>query len=125
MRTIQYIPKVTSAKTQYREISNEDMSWLQMQLMRYLSTIGELSIAREEDQKTIYKELTRRHTSLPKGKTGYNTVQSLIAGMVNNLTFGEQRDLSDKQMDALEIISNVMAISFQTEPFRFQIGLGL
>jgi hypothetical protein len=125
MRTIQYIPKVTSAKTQYREISNEDMSWLQMQLMRYLSTIGELSIAREEDQKNIYKELTRRHTSLPKGKTGYNTVQSLIAGMVNNLTFGEQRDLSDKQMDALEIISNVMAISFQTEPFRFQIGLGL
>jgi hypothetical protein len=125
MRTIQYIPKTTQAKTQYREISQEDMSWLQSELIKYLSTIGELSIAREEDLKEVYKEFTRRHTSLPKGKTGYNTVQSFISGMINNLVFGEQRDLSDKQMDALEIISNVMALTFKYEQFRFQIGLGL
>ena len=109
MRTIKYLPKVTMAKTVYCEIDKTDMAWIQTELFRYLSVMGEMSISRSEDVRSILKVWwTKRSPSLPKGSTGQNSPLSFVSGLLNNIVFGSQRDLSDIQMTALTNISAVM-----------------
>ena len=124
LRTIKYIPKITSARTEYREIEPDDMSWLTLELMRWLATMAELDQCRDEDSRWVREQWWHKRTdTLPKGQHGQNTPASFIGGLVKNLTFGTQRDLSDKQMDAVQNISHVVGGAFSDcTQMRFQIG---
>lgn len=123
-KIIKYIPKITSARTQYREIDPEDMRWLQTELIRWLAIMSELDQNRDEDSRWVREQWWHKRTdTLPKGQCGQNTPASFIGGLVKNLVFGQQRDLSDKQMDAVQWISHVMGGSFaDCSETRFQIG---
>jgi hypothetical protein len=123
-KTIKYMPKTTQAKTEYREIDPEDMAWLQTELIRWLAHGSEIQQRRDEDAEYFVKHWwTKRTQTLPRGQHGPNSPQSFVGGTVNNLVFGSQRDLSNKQMDSIQNISNVMGQAFEgCHQIRFQIG---
>jgi hypothetical protein len=123
-RIIKYTPKITSARTEYREIDPEDLTWLKSELIQWLSIMGELDMSRDEDSRWVRDQWWHKRTStLPKGKEGQNTPCSFISGLINNLVFGSQRDITDKQMDAIQNISSVMGGAYSTcTQIRFQIG---
>ena len=109
-KQINYDPKITSANTQYNTIDKNDMVWLQTELIRYMALMGELSRLRNEEvQNTVNQWYRKRTGTLPKSKDGQNTPESFISGLLNNLMFGNQNDLSQIQMDALENISAIMS----------------
>ena len=112
-KQIMYDPKITSANTQYNTIDKQDMLWLQTELIRYMALMGELSKHRDREVQNIINQYYRKRTgTLPKGDTGQNTPETFIAGLLNNLMFGTQNDLSQLQMDALENISANMALIY-------------
>jgi len=123
-RVIKFIPKTTNANTNYREVSIEDMAFIQEQMIRWLAVMGEKGISRDEDDKWVNTQWWHKRTStLPKSKTGENTPCSFTAGMLNNFMFGNQRDLTEKQMDALTNISHIMGAAFEScTELAFQIG---
>lgn len=112
-KQINYDPKTTNAKTQYNKLEPNDMTYVQGQLIRYMALLGELSKSRNRDIQNIINQWYRKRTeTLPKGKDGWNTPESFISGLLNNLMFGNQNDLSQIQMDALENISANMALIY-------------
>ena len=123
-RVIKYIPKATSARTEYREISVEDMAFIQQELIRWLALMSELDMSRDEDSKWVRDQWWhKRSDSLPKGVEGQNTPGSFTGGLVNNLVFGTQRDLTNKQMDAIQNISHVLGQCVEgCTCITFQIG---
>jgi hypothetical protein len=125
MKNIKYIPKITSARTEYRAVDAEDMSWIKTELLRWLAIMAELDMARDEDSKWVRAQWWhKRSKNLPRGREGENTPASFIGGLVNNLVFGDQRDLTDKQMDAMQNISHVLSGAFAScTQIRFQIGI--
>jgi hypothetical protein len=135
MRYIKYIPKVTNAKTQYVTIDTDDMVWLQSEFIYWISLMGMLDVHRNEDIRQVMKFWWyKRSSTLPKGNTGQNSPLSLVSGLLHNLMFGTQRDLSTATMDAIENISAQMVLFSQaleeisintrsSEQIKFVIGL--
>lgn len=123
-KTIKFIPKHTAAHTNYRTITEEDMTFLQTELVRWTVKMGEISIDRNPDSKWVFNQWWNKRTdTLPKGRSGQNTPASFVAGVLANTMFGEQRDLTDKQMDALQSISHIMGNCFDDcSCIRFMIG---
>lgn len=123
-RVIRYIPKITTAKTHYREIGVEDMTWLQSQLILWLAQCSELQQRRDSDSEEFVRHWwCKRNTTMPRGQHGPNSPQSFVGGMVNNLVYGTQRDLSDRQMDAVQHCAAVISQWFpHCEHIRFQLG---
>lgn len=109
MRTIKYIPKQTNANTEYVEIHIDDMTWLKQELQRYLSLFAELDNSRNSDIQQILKNYWyKTDKNLPKGKDGINSPVSFIGGLVNNLNYNGQRDLSTKVLKPIEEISTMV-----------------
>jgi hypothetical protein len=125
IKTIKFIPKITSARTEYREIEDSDMAEIQQQLIRWSAVINELDMTHNEDLRAVREQWAhRRSKGLPKGREGENTPASFVGGMINNLIFGQQRDLSDRQMEGIETVSKWMS---EIDPehshsYRFQLG---
>ncbi len=112
-KQIKYDPKTTQAKTQYNKIDKKDMDLVQIELIRYLSLMGELSKNRDREVQNIINQWYKKRTqTLPKGKDGWNTPESFISGLLNNIMFGNQNDFSQIQMDALENISANMELIY-------------
>lgn len=124
-KIIKYIPKHTTAQTNYRTITEEDMTFLQTELVRWTVKMGEISIQRDTDSKWVFNQWWNKRTdTLPKGRNGQNTPASFISGVLANTMFGEQRDLTDKQMDAICNISHIMGNCFEDcSTLKFMIGL--
>lgn len=125
IKTIKYIPKVTSAKTEYREIDPSELAEVHQQLIRWLAIMSEADMSHDEDIRAVREQFWHRRTkSLPSGKEGMNTPASFIGGIVNNMMFGTQRDLSDRQCEGIEYVSKWMAEidSEKSVSFRFQLG---
>ena len=127
-RRIPYIPKITGARTQYREISPTDHAWLQAQMVKSLVKCATLSNTTDEDQKIFRNEYwRRRRANLPRGRAGTNSPESLIGGILDNMLFTTppQRDFSDKQMEALEDIFNWLAAVWPEDFDEVRFGIDL
>lgn len=112
--TIEYDPKITNARTQYHRIDKKDMDLIQVELMRYLALMGELTKNRNREIQIIINQWYRKKTqTLPKSRDGWNTPETFIAGLLNNIMFGNQNDFSQIQLDALENISANMEIIYE------------
>jgi hypothetical protein len=106
MKQIDYDIKNTTAKTKYVKINKNDMEWLQKELFAYTCLMGELRNHKDKRYSILVKEYwSTTHKQLPSGVNGKNTPESFVCGMLNNLVYGTQYDLSDIQMNALEVIS--------------------
>lgn len=106
IKVIKYLPKITNAKTQYVDIDQQDMLWLQTELIRWLSLMGEIDGHRNEDLRQIMKAWWyKRSKTLPKGYHGQNSPLTFISGLVNNLMFGTQHNLSTTVLDGIENVS--------------------
>ena len=104
-RTIPYVPKITGAKTNYREISEADHNWLIQSMFKALVKMGTLGNTTNEDHKAIRDQWYRkRRATLPRGRDGQNSPESMLAGMLDNMLYAENphRDFSDKQCDSIE-----------------------
>jgi len=128
MKTIYYLPKDTTASTEYRQIRPEDHDWLIAYLFRILVTMGLLSNAVDEDHKMLRDQWwRRRRSSLPKSKIGQNTPESMISGILLNMMYQDepQRDFTQKQCDAIEDISKwISALDEQQfEQIRFAVKI--
>lgn len=124
IRVIHYTPKVTSARTQYVTIEPNDMAWIQSEIVRWLSLMGALDSHRNQDIRLIQKHWWyKKSSTLPKGMDGQNSPLTFVSGILNNLMFGTQHDLSIIQMEALENISAQMA-NFDDAVKELSIGNG-
>jgi len=127
IKIIKYLPKHTGAKTNYREISEEDQQWLNLQMIRWLSAMAELDQQRDEDSRWVRDQWWHKRTDkLHRGQNGQNTPCSVVGGILNNMMFKDtlQRDFSDKQMADIEYISAILAqVIEDCEAVRFQVGL--
>jgi hypothetical protein len=127
MRVIKYIPKATSARTEYREIDGDDDMWIRTELIRWLALVGELDQTHDEDLR-LFRDgwWHRKSKNLSKGHLGPNSPCSVVSGIINNMMFKEtpQRDLTAKQMSDLELISQTLSGIFPNDAtgIRFQIG---
>lgn len=124
-KQIIYDPKTTNARTQYNAIASDDMLWLQSELVRYLALMCELSNVKDnEDIKyAVVGYWRKKSKTLPKGRYGQNSPETFVSGLLNNLMFGNQNDLSDIQMDALVNISAAMSIIYNVvKPLNIQVN---
>jgi hypothetical protein len=113
MKEISYDLKNTTARTQYYKIGGNDMAWLMSELTRYLALCGELSKLPDKEVQEVLNQFWRdKNKDLPKGKTGPNSPESFVSGMLNNIMFGNQYDLSDVQASSIERISRCMEVIY-------------
>lgn len=124
-RTIKYFPKNTAARTTYLELHDDDLAWLKTEMIRWLALMTESATRHDE----LWKEVlglywNKRTQSLPKSKEGPNSPATFVAGLVNNLVFGAQRDISERQMEGIRDISNNLSkIRDDVDNIVFQIGV--
>ena len=123
---IKYIPKQTAAKTQYREISDQGLDDIQMEMLKWTIRMGQLDQHSEDDLAALRDIWWHRKTKkLHAGKQGRNTPCSTVTGILDNFLFKSppQRDLSDKQCEDIEWISSIISTVFDDcEQIRFQVG---
>jgi len=124
-RIIKYVPKITGAKTEYREISEDDLQWLQVEMIRWLTRMAELDQSHDEDVKYFLSQWWHRKSkTLHRGQNGPNTPCSTIGGILHNMMFKEhpQRDFSAKQMDDIVAVSHILSEALDVTAVRFQVG---
>ena len=124
-RHIKYYPKHTSAKTTYLELDDEDLAWLKSELIRWLTVMAESDTRHDSQWKQVLSLYWHKKTqALPKSKEGPNSPSTFIAGLINNLVFGSQRDISERQMEGIRDISNNLAqVVDGIDSVVFQIGV--
>jgi hypothetical protein len=85
----------------------------------------EMDMSHNEDLRAVREQWWHRRTkSLPSGREGMNTPASFIGGLVNNMLFGQQRDLSDRQMDGIEYVSKWLVELDPDKSFSYRFQLG-
>ena len=108
MHTIRYTIKKTVSNNTYYNISEEDKNYLITKLIQTQSYMNELSITRDDDLKGFVKWYTSPNKQLPFSSNfkKHNSPQSFIAGMLNNMLYGNQGNITDTQANHLEFIIN-------------------
>jgi hypothetical protein len=109
MQKINYDIKYTSASTDYLTLSDTDMATVQLSTMGILTYMTELSIAKDKDIRdftTVWFTKPDRRYHYNKKLQRYNSPQSYLAGTINNLHFGHQKDFSLTQLQTIQDIVN-------------------
>lgn len=108
LRKIFYNRKVTSANTTYLEINEEDTQFLIKKCIQIQSYMGELSLVTNREVKDVYKWYTSPTKTLPYANSmkRYNSPQSFVSGVLNNILFGNQREITETQSEHLQNIVN-------------------
>lgn len=124
-KNIKYFPKATTAKTTYVELADEDFNWLKTELIRWLAVMTELDNSNNHLWKQVLKLYwNKKSVTLPKSKYGLNSPATFVAGLINNLVFGDQRDISQPQLNAIKTVSdNLTQVLDDVENIVFQIGV--
>jgi hypothetical protein len=122
---IKYFPKNTSARTTYLELNDDDLAWLKTELIKWLASMTESATRHDELWKEVLGLYWNKKTqTLPKSKEGPNSPATFIAGLINNLVFGAQRDISERQMEGIRDISNNLSqLVDEIDNIVFQIGI--
>lgn len=108
MYKINYNIKSTSANTDYLSLESDDMATVQITVLGLLTYMTELSISKDKDIRDFTKWFTspeKRYHYNSKLKR-YNSPQSYLAGTINNIQFGNQKDFSLMQLQTIQDIVN-------------------
>jgi hypothetical protein len=109
MHKITYDIKYTNASTDYVSLDDSDMATVQITVLSILTYMTELSIAKDKrirDFTTVWFTQPEKRYHYNKKLKQYNSPQSYLAGTLNNIQFGTQRDLSLLQLQTLQDIIN-------------------
>lgn len=129
MYTINYDTKLTTASTTYVTLASEDQQILLESIMSLNNWIQEVSISGDKDIKSFIKWYVTQSKKYPYNKklNKYNSPQTIIAGILNNLLWGTQQDfsliqlqlvqdLNNTLMDIIEVIKEEKNINLQSQP---------
>lgn len=108
MYKINYNVKTTSASTDYLYLDTNDMGVVQVSILGLLTYMTELSISKDKEVRDFTKWFTatdKRYHYNSKLKR-YNSPQSFLAGIINNIQFGNQKDFSLTQLQTIQDIVN-------------------
>lgn len=114
LRKIFYNKKMTGASTTYLDITPEDTQFLISKCIQVQSYMNELSLVKDKEIRDVYKWYTTSTKTLPFSNSmkRYNSPQSFIAGTLNNIMFGTQREFTEVQTEHLQnIINNYQQLS--------------
>ena len=103
-----HIKDQTTNKNQYIEIHPDDQTALMDLLLAIICYMDELSISKDKDIKEIQKWFNSSGHKYPKSKRlgAKNTRKSMLAGLINNIKFGNQYNISIEQLDFYSGIIN-------------------
>jgi hypothetical protein len=109
MHKIYYDIKQTTANTQYLSLSEQDTTVINNNILGILAYMCELSIAKDKDINDAFvhwfHKSSKRFLYNSKLKRN-NSPQTLLAGCINNIAFGDQYDFSLVQLETLQDIIN-------------------
>jgi hypothetical protein len=125
MQKINYSIKNTTANTDYLYLDPDDMATVQITILGLLTYMTELSISKKKDirdftdwfitpdERYHYNKKLKRH----------NSPQSYLAGTINNIQFGNQKDFSLTQLQTIQEIVNfsIDAIDATTDDFSVNL----
>ena len=111
MMKIYYDTKNTSADTVYMSINKDDMDSIISICIGIQSYMSELSLCPNKDIKDLLKYYKSPNKTLPYHKQWrrHNSPQTFISGLINNIMFGSQFDISETQGQHLQNIINMMS----------------
>lgn len=109
MRIIYYTIKNTKANTNYMQIDKNDTDFLIESIISMQSYMGELSLCPNKDVRELLNWYTKSNKKLPfhKGWKKHNSPQTFISGILNNIMFGSQYDLTEVQASHIQEILNM------------------
>jgi hypothetical protein len=110
MYTINYTTKLTNANTTYVTLVDNDQQTLFESIMSLNNFIQEVTIAGDKDIKSFIKWYVTSNKKYPFNSklSKYNSPQTIIAGTLNNLMWGTQRDFSLLQLELIQDINNIL-----------------
>ena len=107
---IGYNQKTTKSNNTYVTIDKHDHEVFIKNILAINSYMQELCLTNDPDVQALMKWWTGTDKKYPYSKKlkRYNSPQSMMAGLVNNIMFGNQRDLSIEQLPFYEDIINII-----------------
>ena len=110
MYTINYDTKLTNASTTYVTLVDNDQQTLFESIMSLNNFIQEVTISGDKDIKSFIKWYVSSSKKYPFNSklSKYNSPQTIIAGTLNNLMWGTQRDFSLLQLELIQDINNIL-----------------
>lgn len=118
IRKIFYTEKTTKANTTYYNISPDDMTFIINKLIQITSYMGEISLTKKQEVKDFVNWYKNPSKSLPYSHNWkrYNSPQSFISGVLNNLLFGNAKDISDITA------AHLQSLISEIQPFFIEIN---
>ena len=110
MYTINYDTKLTNANTTYVTLADQDQQTLFESIMSLNNFIQEVTISGDKDIKSFIKWYVSSSKKYPYNYkvSKYNSPQTIIAGTLNNLMWGTQRDFSLTQLELIQDVNNIL-----------------
>jgi hypothetical protein len=125
MQKINYSIKNTTANTDYLYLDPDDMATVQITILGLLTYMTELSISKKKDIRdfTDWFITPDERYHYNKKLKRYNSPQSYLAGTMNNIQFGNQKDFSLTQLQTIQEIVNfgIDAIDATTDDFKVNL----
>lgn len=105
---IGYLVKSTRSNNTYVEITKDDENLFLQSILSITHYIGELSLSQDEDVKQFVKWYRTTDKRFPYSKKldKRNTPETMLCGIINNMLFGNQKNLSLEQLPYYEEIIN-------------------
>ena len=124
MIKIYYTKKITGAGTTYMNIEQQDLDTLISKLISLQSFMSELNLSTNKEIKEVVKWYNKSTKTLPHNRIfgKYNSPCSFVAGVVNNIAFGNQKDMSLIQAEHCQnIINNFVMLSDAIKSMGFDL----
>jgi len=108
---IGYTHKSTKSNNTYVNLGKQDQDIFMKNVQAINNYMQELSLTNDPDIKDFIKWWRGSDKKYPYNKRlgKYNTPESMMAGLINNMIYGNQRDLSLEQLPFYEEITNICA----------------
>ena len=108
---IGYNHKSTKSNNTYISINKQDNDTFYKNVQAINAYMQELALSTDPDIKEFIKWWRGSDKKYPYNKRlgKYNTPETMMAGLINNVLYGNQRDLSVEQLPFYEEITNICA----------------
>ncbi len=122
---INYTTKNTKSNNTYVEINSTDEYVLLKSILSINSYMQELCLSKDKDVLELINWYRTSNKSYPYNKRleRRNTPESMLGGLINNLVFGKQQNLSLEQLEYYEDIINTTVEAINILKTKKQIDL--